>query len=55
MLIVSTTVGILRAYYGGTAPQLAPGAGSHPVPKNDGELNEFLKQQRAKLKAALAH
>lgn len=55
MLIVQTTVGILRAYYGGTAPQMVPGASAERIPANDAEVNEFLKKQRAKLKAALAH
>lgn len=55
MLILNTTVAILRAYYSGTPPKMVPGASAQHVPANDAELNKFLKDQRAKLKAALAH
>lgn len=51
MLILNTTLMIVRAYYdpGSTPPGL-----SVPIPKNDGELNAFIKNQHAKLRAALA-
>ena len=57
MLILNTTVAILRAYYGGTPPKIVTGASASAqhVPANDTELNKFLKDQRAKLKAALVY
>lgn len=51
MLVLNTTIAIVRAYYDphSTPPGLGPS-----IPKSDSELNAFMKAQRAKLKEALA-
>jgi hypothetical protein len=51
MLILNTSLAVLQAFYGGHA---APGATAN-MPKSEGELKAFLKEQDRKMRAALAH
>jgi len=52
MLILNTTISVLEAFYGGAAPSLTAG---RPRLASEADVKTYLKEQNAKLTAALAH